>query len=232
MRARESLPGVSPLPRRAGAAGYRGRALTAVAVLFGVALAACARPAPPKVVAATLARAPRGAVTVVFFTDFQCPFCRRTHAALASAIAEQPDDVDVRVVLRHVPLRRHPDAWTAAATAICTEASPNDGGEKVARALSRSPDLSEEACVAIAAELASTSAEALRTCMAAPETEERIARDGAEFESADGDGVPLLFVGAQRLDGAQTKGALLDALASARADASAADDVTRPRTAP
>src|SRR5262245_12821500 len=60
-----------------------------------------------------------GAVTVVFFTDFQCPFCRRTHAALRSLLEGRHGHV--RVVLRHVPLPRHPDARTAARAAICVE---------------------------------------------------------------------------------------------------------------
>src|SRR5262245_48460214 len=110
------------------------------------ALLSCAGVPPP--IRDELARAPRGTVTVISFTDFQCPFCRRTHAALAPLVAQHRGRV--RVVLRHVPLRMHPDARTAARAAVCTESLP--AAEAVADALYQSPDLGEAACEAIALE--------------------------------------------------------------------------------
>jgi predicted DsbA family dithiol-disulfide isomerase len=158
---------------------------------------------PPLPIRDELARAPRGTVTIISFTDFQCPFCRRTHAALAPLVAQHHGRV--RVVLRHVPLNMHPDARTAARTAVCTELLPN--AEAIVDALYQSPDLGGRACEAIAVE-GGADREAFARCVADPATEARIDRDTSLFRHIGGDGVPMLYVDRTLLDGAQTRRAL------------------------
>ena len=99
---------------------------------------------------AVTAKTKTGAATVVFFTDFQCPYCRKTHAALTPLVEARR--AKVRVVLRHVPLRQHPDARSAARAAICVERIANAVSEDFDRALFEAPDLSEAACEAMAVE--------------------------------------------------------------------------------
>jgi protein-disulfide isomerase len=172
------------------------------------------RPALPQVIQDEMAGAPRGQVTVLFFTDFECPFCRRTHAALDPLVEERKGRV--RVVLKHVPLRRHPDARTAARAAICVEAiAPAELGA-FTRDLMASNDLSERAC-AEAAVQHRVDREQYERCVHDSKTEERIERDIALFDSVDGDGVPLLYVGRARLDGSQTRSSLETALDEALA---------------
>jgi protein-disulfide isomerase len=60
------------------------------------------------------ARAP---VTVVFFSDFECPFCVRAEATLR----ELESRGDVRIAFRHRPLPMHPHARLAAKAAIAAE---------------------------------------------------------------------------------------------------------------
>ena len=177
-----------------------------------VSLAACAG-APP-VIRDEIARTPRGVVTVVFFTDFQCPFCRRTHEALAPLLERHGGRV--RLVLRHVPLRSHPDARTAARAAI--RAARLGAGDAVAHALCRASDLGERAVVDLATARGLDRA-AFEACMTDAATEARIDRDTEAFDSVEGDGVPLLWIGSRRLDGAQPRAALEDALDEAFADA-------------
>lgn len=179
------------------------RFLAALALLS---LVACAGGLPPAV-RDELARAPRGTVTIVFFTDFQCPFCRRTHAALAPLVAERQGRV--RVVLRHVPLHMHPDARTAARAAVCTESLP--AREAVVDALYRAPDLGEAACVEIALEHGAERA-AYERCVADPTTDARIDRDTSMFRELGGDGVPMMFVEGALLDGSQTRRSLETAI--------------------
>jgi protein-disulfide isomerase len=170
----------------------------ALAILFASgALVSCA--SVPPAIRDELARAPRGTVTVISFTDFQCPFCRRTHAALAPLVAQHHGRV--RVVLRHVPLNMHPDARTAARAAVCTESLPT--AEAVADALYQSPDLGEAACETIAVERGADR-EAFKRCVAAPATDARLDRDTAMFRGLGGDGVPMLYVDGTLLDGAQS----------------------------
>jgi protein-disulfide isomerase len=54
-------------------------------------------------------------VTVVEFTDYQCPSCAKTHPVLEKLMAEYGDRV--RFVVRDFPLNMHPDARKAAEAA-------------------------------------------------------------------------------------------------------------------
>ena len=108
----------------------------------------------------------------------------------------------VRVVLRHVPLRMHPDAPTAARAAVCAEALP--GYDAYVHALYGSQDLGELACEEVAA-AHGADRETFRACVANPATDRRIARDTAMLDALGGDGVPLLYVGRRRMDGSQTR---------------------------
>lgn len=167
---------------------------------------------PPKAIRdeiAKTARANSNAVTVVFFTDFECPFCRRTHLALAPLLEERRGRV--RVVLRHVPLARHPDARTAARAAICVESLTSPILDDYAHALFASNDLSESACEALAVERGVDRDRYLR-CLSDPSTDARVERDIALFDEIKGDGVPLLYVGRARLEGAQSREELAAAL--------------------
>lgn len=56
-------------------------------------------------------------VTLVEFSDFECPFCGREAPVLSQLLAAYP--ADVRLVYKHFPLSQHPDAVPAAVAAEC-----------------------------------------------------------------------------------------------------------------
>ncbi len=58
-------------------------------------------------------------ITIVEFSDFQCPYCRRWHEQVYEPLlAAYPGKI--RVVYRHLPLTSiHPDAFAAAEAAMC-----------------------------------------------------------------------------------------------------------------
>jgi protein-disulfide isomerase len=58
-------------------------------------------------------------ITIVEFSDYQCPFCRRWHAEVSQDLfAAYPGQV--RLVFRNLPLTSiHPDAFSAAEAAMC-----------------------------------------------------------------------------------------------------------------
>ncbi len=58
----------------------------------------------------------KGAVTIVEFSDFQCPFCARFTDSLHVILARRHD---IRVVFHHFPLSIHPFAETAAEASEC-----------------------------------------------------------------------------------------------------------------
>ena len=59
-------------------------------------------------------------VTIVEFSDFQCPYCQRAVATMKQVLEKYP--ADVRLVYRHLPLESiHPYARGAAEASACAE---------------------------------------------------------------------------------------------------------------
>jgi protein-disulfide isomerase len=106
----------------------RNRAASRLAVWLGLALVAgagCggaepAAPLPPVAVPLgdAAVRGPADAwVTIVEFTDFECPYCGWEAPVLEAARLERP--AEVRLVVRHFPLPGHLHAHPAAVAAEC-----------------------------------------------------------------------------------------------------------------
>lgn len=55
--------------------------------------------------------------TVVEFVDYQCPSCRR----IAEEVSKVSESRGVNIVVRHLPLDIHPQAWQASLAAVCAE---------------------------------------------------------------------------------------------------------------
>jgi len=76
-------------------------------------------------------------VTIVEFSDFQCPFCSRFYSAIKDVMGAYPDKV--RVIIKNFPLPFHPNARPAAKLAMAAneqgkfqgmmEALLNNGGD-------------------------------------------------------------------------------------------------------
>jgi len=61
---------------------------------------------------------PNAPITIVEFSDFQCPFCQRAHPVVKQLLAQYP--TQVKLAYRDFPLSQiHPDAHAAAAAARC-----------------------------------------------------------------------------------------------------------------
>lgn len=185
---------------------------TSFVVLAGLVTSCASTPAVVRAEEAKTATANPGAVTIVMFTDFQCPFCRRTHAMLAPLVDAHHDKV--RMVFEHVPLPRHPDARTAARAAICVETLTKELSEDYAHALYGATDLSEAACEDLALERGVDKTK-YEDCLASPAVERRIDHDLHTFDEVGGDGVPLMFIGHHRIDGMPPKADIEDALNAA-----------------
>jgi protein-disulfide isomerase len=139
-------------------------------------------------------------VTVVEFVDFECPFCRKMHASVAPIL--KANAAKVRIVRKQVPLSMHPHAESAARAYLCgTENGAK--ADDLAEVFFTAPpeELSEEPAIATAAKLGAPE-DKVRECMHDARTTTRLREDGRAFGDANGEGVPLTFVGSQRLDGA------------------------------
>jgi protein-disulfide isomerase len=60
---------------------------------------------------------PQPAVQLVEFSDFQCPYCRASHAAITALLKQHPQQISYTLV--HYPLSSHPYAAEAARSAEC-----------------------------------------------------------------------------------------------------------------
>jgi uncharacterized membrane protein len=154
----------------------------------------------------TRAQAP-GAVTIVEFVDFECPFCRAMQARLDRAIAQT--STPVRIVRKMVPLPMHAGAGPAALAYCCAEAQGL--GDEMARALfAASPDeLTPEGCEAIAARIGCDLTRYRADLAAAAE---RVASDLRDAKGAGVRGLPTIFIGATRINGASASVAELTAM--------------------
>lgn len=71
--------------------------------------------------ATTAAGSPTAPATLVLFSDFQCPYCKRS-AEWLKAETQQFNEKQLRVVYRFFPLSFHPWAKPAAEAAACVAA--------------------------------------------------------------------------------------------------------------
>jgi len=168
--------------------------------------AALPAPAPPAAVQKVDFRpddpqkGPRSApVTVVVFSDFQCPFCTRVEPTLTQLQKAYPDDV--RVVWKNYPLAMHPQAMPAA---LAAEAAREQGKfwEMHDLMFQNQGQLAPAQYDAWAKQLG-LDVKKFQAASASPATRARVeedARMGARFASQ---GTPTLYVNCRQLVGAQ-----------------------------
>jgi uncharacterized membrane protein/predicted DsbA family dithiol-disulfide isomerase len=159
----------------------------------------------PQVIRAEIEGTPAGEVTVVDFVDFECPFCRMTHAELEPILESHRDRL--RVVRRQVPLHMHPHALDAARAACCGERLGK--GEAMANALFSAPvdQLTREGCEKLA-QTVGLSLDPYRACVSDPKTDARIEADRTVFKEAGGYALPTIWIDGQQLVGSQPRAAL------------------------
>ncbi|MEK7189091.1 MAG: thioredoxin domain-containing protein [Patescibacteria group bacterium] len=69
---------------------------------------------------------PDAGISIIEYSDLECPYCKSFHPEISQAVEEYKDDV--RWVYRHFPLTIHPKAATEAEASECAgELGGNDG---------------------------------------------------------------------------------------------------------
>ncbi len=146
------------------------------------------------------ARGPEDAsVTIVEFSDFQCPFCGRVTDTLDRIHKEYGDDV--RIVFKHLPLRIHPKAPAAHAAA---EAAHRQGRfwEMHDAIFADQAGMSPERYRAYAEQIG-LDLERFDRDLNASDVRQRVGADTAEAEKLGVTGTPGFFVNGRFLSGAQ-----------------------------
>jgi protein-disulfide isomerase len=139
------------------------------------------------------------AVTIVEFSDFQCPFCSRVYPTLLRLRQEYGDDV--RIVFKHMPLGFHAKAPGAHAA---SEAAKLQGkfwpmhdklfeGQRL---------LSDAQYEAWASEIG-LDVEQFKRDVASKSVKDRVASDNAEAKKLGVTGTPAFFINGRFLSGAQ-----------------------------
>ena len=138
-------------------------------------------------------------VTIVEFSDFQCPYCSRVVPTVKEIAARYPDQV--RIVFRHLPLSFHANARNAAYGSICA----GDQGQfweyhdllfANQRALQR--DQLSDYATSLGLDM-----DKFEACMSAPETEAQVAADLEEASRLGASGTPAFFINGIFLSGSQ-----------------------------
>ena len=139
------------------------------------------------------------AVTLVEFSDFQCPFCRRVNPTFEKIEQEYGDKV--RVVFKHLPLSIHAKAPAAHAA---SEAAHRQGKfwEMHDKIFANQRDLSESNYDKWAGELGLDVAKFTADRQAA-EVKRRVSRDASEAAALGVTGTPAFFINGKFFSGAQ-----------------------------
>ena len=144
-------------------------------------------------------------VTLVEFSDFECPFCRAGASTAREILAKHPEDV--RLVFKNFPIdmacheglerQLHPLACRAAVLAHCAGESSPSLFWRVHDLFFGASELSEELLSRIPSEL-SLDRGSLDRCLSSPETLRKVKGDIALARSLGVTGTPTFFVNGRR----------------------------------
>ncbi|MFN7134463.1 MAG: DsbA family protein, partial [Myxococcales bacterium] len=138
-------------------------------------------------------------VTIVEWSDFQCPFCNRATNTLKQ-VAESYGN-DVRIVFRHQPLSFHQNALPAAKASMAAHRQ-GKFWPMHDKLFEHYNALSAERYEAFAKELGLDLAK-FKADMENAEIADQIQKDSAEGNSVGANGTPTFFVNGRKLEGAQ-----------------------------
>ena len=138
-------------------------------------------------------------VTIIEFSDYQCPFCKRVEPTVQQVLkAYGPDKV--RFAYRNFPLPFHNDARPAAEAAGC--AAEQGKFWEYHEKLMAAKELSTDNLKKLAGEVG-VDQKQFDSCIAAEKFKDAIEKDIAAGEEAGVNGTPAFFINGRMIDGAQ-----------------------------
>jgi protein-disulfide isomerase len=147
---------------------------------------------------------PKATVTLVEFSDFQCPVCRNLHEVMRGMLRTYPQ---VRLVFKDFPIEvLHPWARTAALAGRCAYQQDPAAFWKMYDSIYDNQELisAENAWMKMTeyAGQAGLNADSFRACMASPEAAAAIDASRANAQKLDVNSTPTIFVNGRKLVGA------------------------------
>jgi protein-disulfide isomerase len=136
-------------------------------------------------------------VTIIEFSDFECPYCRSAQTNVRRVMERWPGQI--RLVFKHFPLDRHPNAAPAAKAAVCAD---RQGRFRALhdRMFESARGLSDEA-IRAAAGAAGLNAGEFNACMASDEAMDHVRKDILLGRMVGVTGTPAFFVNGHAVAG-------------------------------
>lgn len=141
-------------------------------------------------------------VTLVEFSDYQCPFCKRAQATVEELLRRYPGKL--RVVWKHQPLAFHQRAMPAATLAMEARAQRGDKGfwEATKLLFQSAPSLDDDDLLAIARQMKLNEAR-VKAALAKESHKTAIQADMDLADDVTARGTPTFYVNGRKLSGAQ-----------------------------
>ena len=142
-------------------------------------------------------------VTLVSFSDFECPYCKRGDHTVVEL--QKLYGAELRVAWKHLPLPFHKMAVPAARLSVLVQKTKGDEAffEVARRLFDSSPDLSEPTLISLGKSFGLQGPE-LEAALGGKNAfvEERIAADQDLAEDLEAHGTPTFFINGRRVQGA------------------------------
>jgi protein-disulfide isomerase len=150
---------------------------------------------------------PRAVITLVEFSDFECPVCRNLHDELRGMLPSHPQ---VRVVFKDYPLEQlHPWARTAALAGRCAYQQQPAAFWKMYDSIYDNQEIisAENAWTKMTeyAGQAGLNAETFKACLGSPEAASAVDASRANGQQLGVGSTPTLFINGRRLVGADPR---------------------------
>jgi protein-disulfide isomerase len=152
---------------------------------------------------------PKGDVTIVEFTDYNCGFCRASVPDMQRLLKS---DGNIRLVYRELPIL----SQSSRDAALWALAAARQGKHKAFHDALFAGGRADEANIVAAARTSGLDVAAARTFAASPQANEEIERNLALMQQIGFNGTPTFIIGGQILEGALGYDALQNAVKKAR----------------
>jgi len=139
----------------------------------------------------------KAAITIVEFSDFQCPFCAAAVPEIKALLKTFP--TQVKLIFKQYPLEIHSQADLAAAAAIAAQ-KQDKFWEMHDAMYSHYQDLSRKSILALAKQTG-LDMDRFETDIDSTEVRETVVRDVQDGNDAGVNGTPTFFVNGQRYNG-------------------------------
>ena len=147
-------------------------------------------------------------ITLVEFSDFQCPYCYKASKELDAVLAAYP--TQVKLIFKQFPLDMHSQAAQAARAAIAA----HDQGkfwQMHDLMFAGRADLSRNSLMAMA-QKAGLDMKKFAADLDSPQTRQIVAKDQADGDNAGVEGTPTVYINGQRYNGSLALGAIRNVL--------------------